>query len=124
MKILLSIKPEFVELILAGEKRYEFRRVIHKNHGIRRALIYATLPVGKVIAQFEIKSILSGPPHIIWSKTKDRAGLNARQFAEYFAGCDTAHALSIGTVRRFHAPHSIDRYLTSGMPPQSFCYVS
>lgn len=31
MKVLLSIKPEFVEKIFAGEKKFEYRRTIFKK---------------------------------------------------------------------------------------------
>lgn len=31
MKILLSIKPRFVEKIISGEKLYEYRKVVFKE---------------------------------------------------------------------------------------------
>lgn len=33
MKAMLSIKPEYVERILSGEKTYEFRRTIFRRPG-------------------------------------------------------------------------------------------
>src|SRR5882762_2282035 len=75
MKILLSIRPEFAELILRGEKAYEFRRVLFRNPSVRSALIYATRPIGKVIGQFDIAQVISGSPAAIWKQTKHRAGV-------------------------------------------------
>lgn len=31
MEVLLAIKPEFVEKIFSGEKKYEFRKVVFKK---------------------------------------------------------------------------------------------
>ncbi|WP_369009144.1 ASCH domain-containing protein, partial [Escherichia coli] len=49
MKVLLSIKPEFAEKILNGTKRFEFRKGIFKNPQISTVVIYATMPLGKVV---------------------------------------------------------------------------
>jgi len=54
MKVLLSIKPKYAEMILSGEKKYEFRRAIFKKPGISKVVIYASSPVSKVIGEFEI----------------------------------------------------------------------
>ena len=37
MQVLLSIKPEFAESILAGSKKYEFRKVIFRRTGLEKA---------------------------------------------------------------------------------------
>lgn len=47
MRVLLSIKPEFVEKIFSGEKLYEYRKAAFKNEGISSIVIYSTMPVGK-----------------------------------------------------------------------------
>ena len=44
MKVLLSIKPEFVEAIFSGEKLYEYRKAIFKKN-VTTVVIYATKPV-------------------------------------------------------------------------------
>ncbi|MBI6731014.1 ASCH domain-containing protein, partial [Pseudomonas amygdali] len=43
MKVLLSIKPEYAEKILQGEKRFEFRKSVFKNPDVRTVVIYATM---------------------------------------------------------------------------------
>ena len=45
MKALLSIKPEFADMIFAGTKRYEFRRAIFKRNDLEGVLVYASSPV-------------------------------------------------------------------------------
>ena len=57
MKILLSIKPEFAEKILDGTKKFEFRRRVHTRPEVKSVIIYATMPVGRVIGEFSIERI-------------------------------------------------------------------
>lgn len=42
-KILLSIKPEYVEKIIKGEKLFEFRRTVPKRK-VDVVVIYSTFP--------------------------------------------------------------------------------
>ena len=39
MKVLLSIKPEFVEKIISGEKKFEFRKSLPKREGITTIVV-------------------------------------------------------------------------------------
>ena len=52
MKVLLSIKPEFVEKIFSGEKRFEYRKSIFKQQNIDTIVIYSTMPVGMIVGEF------------------------------------------------------------------------
>ena len=54
MKVLLSIKPEFVEKIFAGTKKYEFRKSLFKKSGVKYVVIYASAPIKRVVGEFEI----------------------------------------------------------------------
>ncbi|RUR05687.1 ASCH domain-containing protein [Legionella sp. km772] len=124
MKVLLSIKPEYAEKIFEGKKQFEFRKIIPKTPGVTTIVIYATKPVGKVVGEFDIDSFLSETPSVLWSLTSDFAGISKRFFNEYFRGCATAHAIKISEVRRYEQPLSLTSVLSSGIAPQSFCYLT
>ena len=49
--ILLSIRPEYVEKIISGEKKYDYRTKAAKRN-VDKIIIYETTPVKKVIAYF------------------------------------------------------------------------
>lgn len=124
MKILLSIKPEFAEKILQGQKHYEFRKVLPKAPGIKTIVIYATMPLGKVVGEFDIAEILSDTPRNIWSETADFSGISKRFFNDYFQGKDVAHAIKVKKVRRYSSPRELSSIIASGIAPQSFCYIN
>lgn len=123
MKIILSIKPEFAEKILQGEKRFEFRKVIPKNQQVKTVVIYATKPVGKVVGEFDIDHIISETPHKVWSITAKAAGISKSFFDDYFHGRETAHAIKVGVVNRYETPVDLNTVLANGVAPQSFCYL-
>lgn len=123
MRILLSIKPEFVEKIISGEKKFEFRRKLPKKTGVHTVIVYATLPVGKVVGEFSVQQILSMPPNELWHKTAAQAGINKGFFDDYFSETKTAHAFQIGIFKQYPQPRLLSDFIQSGCAPQSFCYV-
>lgn len=120
-KVILSIKPEFVDRILNGTKRFEFRRTIFKEP-VQSVVIYSTKPVGQVVAEFDIERIHRLPVAELWNTTKDYAGISHQRFLDYFQGKEFGYAIEIGKVNEFEHPLSLlsDFGVT---PPQSFVYV-
>ncbi|OBU10764.1 ASCH domain-containing protein [Morganella psychrotolerans] len=124
MKILLSIKPEYVNKILSGEKRFEFRKVNFSKQKITTVLIYATKPVGKLVGEFEVTNIHQGSPDLIWKITKSFAGIDRKYFDSYYEGRDKAIAIAIGKVSIYKRPIDLNTLGGKVTPPQSFCYIS
>ena len=89
--ILLSIKPEFAEKILRGEKRYEFRRKLCQKE-VDKIYIYETSPVKRVVGEAVVIEKLQGDKEMIWERTKDFAGVTREGFEQYFADMKTAGA--------------------------------
>ncbi|EDU31272.1 ASCH domain-containing protein [Escherichia coli] len=123
MKVLLSIKREFAEKILNGTKRFEFRKGIFKNPQISTVVIYATMPLGKVVGQFRIESILSDEPESLWKKTEKHAGISKQFYDSYYSGREKAYAIKIGEVERYKEPIPISALGSNIKPPQSYLYL-
>lgn len=123
MNAILSIKPQFVEEIVAGRKKYEFRKKGFKKP-VQKVYVYATTPVCKIIGEFELGGILEGKPNKIWALTNQMSGITEEYFKEYYSNKDIAYALEIKSFKFYKEP--INPYSTFGKftPPQSFCYVS
>ena len=61
MNVLLSIKPNYVEEIKKGNKKYEFRKSLFSKKNlnkIEKVFIYSSSPVQKIVARFFISVIL------------------------------------------------------------------
>ena len=125
MKVLLSIKPEFVKEIISGKKKYEYRKSIFKRDDISSIVVYATKPYGKIVGEFEIESILMDEPENIWLKTRNYSGITESYFNNYFEGREKWYAIEIRDFKRYKTPldlQDFDKRLK--VPPQSFCYTS
>ncbi len=122
MKVLLSIKPEYVEKILSGEKCFEFRKVLFRQD-VEKVIIYSTMPVGKIVGEFQIDKVLSDSPSNLWEETKDSAGISFDFFSKYFSDRKVAHAIKIKNVEKYEVevdPLTIFEKFTA---PQSFMYM-
>ncbi|PIT15425.1 hypothetical protein BGI32_05715 [Snodgrassella alvi] len=124
MNVLMSIKPEYAEKILNGDKKFEFRKILPKNREVAKVIIYATLPVGKVIGEFEISDFISTSPSELWQLTKKSAGITKSFFDDYFNDRETAHAIRVGVVKRYKKEKLLEDFLKSNQAPQSFCYIN
>lgn len=123
MRVLLSIKPAHVANILTGLKTFEFRRRIFARRDIRTVLIYCTMPVGRLVGEFDIIDILKGEPEHVWASTCHGSGISKSYFDAYFDGRPTAYALQIGEVRPFGESIAPSELFTNFTPPQSYRYV-
>lgn len=120
--ILLSINPEYVERILAGTKKYEFRKRL-TNRTINKILIYSTAPMMKVVGEVEIVKTISSSPSALWECTKKFAGISRDKYRQYFKGCKVAYAYQLGKVVQYDLPKELSEFGIS-FPPQSFIYLS
>lgn len=124
MKVLLSIKPQYVDRIFNGEKKYEYRRNLFKRLDIDTIVVYATKPVGKVIGEFKIGKILQGNPTSIWEETKMHSGILEEDYNEYFYGRDKGFAIAIKKTKVYKKPlelSELDPKIKAA--PQSFMYI-
>ncbi|MCX8656462.1 ASCH domain-containing protein [Gilliamella sp. B2894] len=123
MKVLLSIKPEFVTKILSGEKRFEFRKNISKNKSVKTIVIYATMTVGKVVGEFDIDYVISDNPDLVWEKTKKYAGISKRFYDAYFEQKQQAFAIAVGRVTQYEEPKPLNYLGNNIVAPQSYRYL-
>lgn len=120
--IIISIHPVFVEKILSGEKKYEFRK--HFPEGVRYMLVYTTSPVKKITALVEIESVLKDLPSNIWRKTRKDAGVTKKYFDGYFKDKDHAYAIKFKEIYKLKNPVSISQIKGIKNAPQSYVYYN
>jgi len=117
----LSIRPDFVEAIIRGEKKFEFRRSIFARQ-VDIVVVYATVPVRRIVAEFDVRSIICETLPILWKRTHRSSGIDRKFFLKYFKGKDYGHAIEIGEVRTYKTPFCPIEEL-GVYPPQSFVYL-
>lgn len=122
MKVLLSIKPEFVKEIFEGRKRFEYRKSIFTKD-VTSVIVYSTKPVGLIVGEFEVRRVLCESPEKLWSDTCEYSGITKDFFDQYFIGRSKGYALQISNPRRYKEPINPFDLFASFVAPQSFKYI-
>ena len=121
-KIMLSIKPKYVEEIMAGRKKYEYRKRL-AGESVKKIYIYETSPISKVVGEVDVEGVLTIPKDQLGEKTKYRSGISFEEYNEYFSCSDIGNAYILGKVTKYETPKSLESFGVS-QPPQSFVYVN
>lgn len=122
MNVILSIKPEFVEKIFSGEKRYEYRKVLFKQK-VDTVYIYASRPISKIVGDFKIEEIICDKPENIWQSTKRQSGITKKFFDKYYKGKNKAVALKIKDCEEYEVAINPESLVPNFKVPQSFIYI-
>ncbi len=126
MNVLLSIKPQYVEKIKDGSKKYEFRKYLFNKNNfkkIEKVYIYSTSPIKKIVARFTIEKILENHPKYLWEKCKEFSGIEKSEFFRYFGNREKGIAIRIVDIKFFKKPIEPKSVIPNFIPPQSFCYI-
>lgn len=122
MDVLLSIKPEYVNRIFNGCKKYEYRKTIFNWRGIEKVIVYASDPIKHIIGEFEVEDVLHDSIDELWIRTKDEAGISEEQFQEYFSTKSKGYAIKIKCMKKYKSPKPLNQLMLT-FPPQSFRYL-
>ena len=94
MKVLMSIKPKFVEQIFAGTKTFELRKKLFKKT-VDTIIIYSSFPEKKVVGEIIIDRIISSAPKPLWESLKNNLGISEKEYFEYYKNSKVAYAIKI-----------------------------
>ena len=118
LTILLSIKPEFAHRIMAGTKKFEYRKRIPREP-VDRIIVYSTCPECKVLGEVIVRGVLSGSYSSIWEQTKKDAGISRSKYREDFKGSSRAFAYILDGATAYEYPKDLAS-LGIDRAPQSF----
>jgi predicted transcriptional regulator len=121
----LSIRPTFIQRILAGEKTIELRRrfptAIAPDSSV---LLYSTSPVQSIVGIAHLEAVSHLTVRQLWQRFGRASAVTRAEFDAYFQQSTHGFALHLRDVRPFSHPiHLTDlarRFEFS--PPQSYCY--
>lgn len=120
--ILMPINPKYVDKIISGNKKYEYRKKRAKKENIKKMIIYSTFPVMKVVAEAEIVDILEDSPEKLWEQTKKYSGVKKEFYIKYYENRKKAIAYKLGNIRIYDEPKRLSD-IGINYVPQSFIYL-
>ena len=120
--VLLSIKPQFANAIMRGEKKVEFRRRLWKSD-VDTVVVYASSPTKKVIGYFRVSFVDQGSPRRLWSRHGSVGSIELAEYLTYYAGATSGVAVGVGKVHRLRDTEGLHEATGLKRPPQSFAYL-
>ena len=126
-QVMISLKPAYGELMLSGSKTVELRNRIVRIEPCTKVWIYVKVPVGKIIAQADVKYVIHGDPHAIWSRYHKGMRIDWVQFQEYVGDRDLVSAIVLDDINELPKPISIvriRRVVRAFQPPQFYLRIA
>lgn len=121
---LMSIRPEYAEKILSGEKRIELRRQRPRLEPGDIVIVYVTSPASEVAGAFSVGEVISKSVNSMWRTFRPVLGVEKAKYEAYFDDRDVAYGITIDRVwssRPIDLP-SLRRRFDGFVPPQSYMF--
>ncbi|MGE5409872.1 MAG: hypothetical protein ACM3MI_02855 [Clostridiales bacterium] len=119
---LLSVRPIYVNRIVEGSKRYEYRKKCFSRE-VSKVFIYSSHPIQKIVGCFLVSQIIYDSPQYIWGLTKDSAGIDLDSFESYSKGRSHIFAIRVENFNAFTVPINPYELVKNFVPPQSYMYI-
>lgn len=120
--IILPIAPKYIEKILSGEKKYEYRKKLCKNE-IDKIYLYSTAPVKGIVGEVKVLGKIEKSKGELWNTTYQHSGIDKQFYEEYFLNNSNACAYRLGKVTKYVSKIPLENvgihYII-----QSFAYVN
>ncbi|MDJ1182338.1 ASCH domain-containing protein [Roseofilum casamattae] len=122
--LLLSIKPQYVQKILDGQKNIELRKTRPKLKKGDFILVYESSPTKCLRGWFKVQSISCKDPQKLWHKVQDNVGITKAEFDDYYKKSKVAVAIAMKSVYSTKLSlQEVRETWESFKPPQNFYYL-
>ncbi len=124
--LFLSIRPEYVEMILSGRKTVELRRLRPRCVPGDWIAIYSTTPERCLRGVAQVSEVTASDSRELWEKVRPSAGVSRVEYETYFAGAKQAVGIVLANPKRLVSPVSLTELRCvwpEFQPPQSFRYL-
>lgn len=122
--VLISINPQYVDLIKKGIKRIEYRKRIPTTTDKYKLVIYETAPIKKITCIADAVYHEKGMAQDVWEKTKDFGGIDDKWFFSYFGGLK-GFSCGIGITNPIILEKPLDlKEIGLNSVPQSWQYIT
>jgi predicted transcriptional regulator len=125
--LLVSVKPIYADLLLAGTKTVELRRSRPNVTPGCEVLLYASSPAMELVGRGRVRGVEALDLETLWARHGAAAAVSRDVFDAYFDGLERGVAISLGDVQRLgrRIPLAeLRRRHTGFCPPQSFRYLA
>lgn len=122
--LLISLQNQYFQMIVKGEKRFEYRRKFRRDPV--NAFVYINSPVKAIAGFLILDSPVIGPPSQIASVAENERAGNYNAVFQYLSDLEEAYAIPIKEVRTFSPINlsEIKMSFPNFFPPQSYMILN
>jgi len=125
--LLLSLRPEYANMILKGKKNVEIRKKFSSRWLMHRVNLYSSFPECSIVGEALIRYICIGNPDNIWENYHDQIGCTKEEYDEYIGNANEIYALFLDEIKPYRDTIPISQlsyYLKKNLtPPQSYSVI-
>jgi predicted transcriptional regulator len=122
--LLLSVKPQYADLILDGRKTVELRRTCPSLPAGASVVLYGSSPMRAILGTATLDAVECETPAQLWKSVGHLTGIGFEQFAAYFADTSVAYGLRLIAPRPCE-PLPLQELRQHGLEPaQSWRYLT
>lgn len=122
--VLMSVKPQYANAIMCGQKKVEFRRQIF-DQNVERVYVYASHPVKKLVGYFDIDKVDCESPLVLWNTYNKVGSIAKTDYAAYFNNCNYGYAIIVKCANRFSKDYLVSEIFGENFRvPQSYRYIN
>lgn len=121
--LFISVKPEYVKMILDGCKTVELRKSKPKLSSVKYVVIYSTYPQKKVECICTLEGISEMSPDDMWGGYNSQVGISEDIFFNYYNSSKKAVGLRLGDIVKLEKELSlkdIKYHIPNFSPPQTY----
>ena len=122
-QVIISLKPRYAKLIVAGDKTVELRnRIVRLTPGTL-IWIYATRPMARIVGIAEVAFVVHANPMEIWRRFGEKICIDRNRFDSYIGNKDRVSALVLRSAKELGDFMTLDRIRQSVhafQPPQFY----
>lgn len=122
---IISIKPIYVNLILAGSKTIELRKSPMGLNTRDVVLVYSSAPEQRIVFWFRIEKIETFSVAEMWERYQNCLGISYENYNSYFASANNATGFHIGEIHKLKPMHldELQRLVPGFVPPQGMIWI-
>ncbi|MEM6398147.1 MAG: ASCH domain-containing protein [Bacteroidota bacterium] len=126
--LVISIRPEYMKLILAGEKSIELRKCkpsLPKDDIL--VALYCTAPVKAVVGFCLLDELIEDSPSSLWGRFSELVGVDKKTYQDYYNNNSKAVGLKLDSVYQLEKELSLDKIreeVPNFAPPQTYKYYN
>lgn len=121
--VLLPIKPKYVNEIILGNKKVEFRKQIF-SESVQRVYVYSSYPVKRIVGYFDVTDIAKDTPSNLWAKYHNVGCIKEKDYITYFENKKYGYGIEINKMMVFTHPLDVLDFDREFKAPQSYCYLN